>query len=158
MPLPVIRPNGCVEGTGTYDSRGERLVTAAEVGLRVLEVTAILLPLMGIFTQIFMGRIARDDSAWGERQIQMAYALIGVTTISIVLAGATAILPFLAGPNPIEILVPLSALYVGYWGIGMTIAAVTAAALRADSDAEGSLEQVLLSAWSPTSEVKTDEY
>lgn len=119
------------------------MVTASEIGLRIMEVTAILLPLLGIFMQVFIRSMNRSSSDWTVRQARFGYTFLSTTTIAVVIAGAAAILPFISETTPIAILIPLMALYVGYFGIGVTIVALAGMSWSA----EESIQQVLLSAW-----------
>lgn len=121
------------------------MVTAAEVGLRVLEVTAILLPLMGVFVQVFIRQVVQGDVQLSDRMLLIAYLTIGLTTLAIVSAGTTSILPFITGTVPIEILIPLLTLYGAYIGIGIVI--ILFAGLTIDQGEE--TLQLELSDWLP---------
>lgn len=153
---PLIRVLIFTDGAGYGSSRqfisklyakggrvADGMVTAADVGLRIMEVTAILLPLMGIFTQVFIRHVVLSDSGWSDRKIRLGYLIISGTTLAIVVAGAGAIVPFISADTPLSILLPLFALYIGYFGIGITIVSLAGVGLYSEEP----IQQILLSAW-----------
>lgn len=128
------------------------MVSAAEISLQIMEVTAILLPLMGIFAQVFIRQIALRDI--GRNRTAAAYILVALTAAVIVFSGITAVLPFLEASTSTVVFVPLFLLYLGYAGVGILIALLPVLAPPEEADLDPG---AVFSDWLPDFGAENDE-
>lgn len=88
------------------------MVSDADIALQLLEIVALFLPLIAIFSQFAIRVVSREETALGARRSELLLQGVLVTLVSLVLAGGAA-----AGvvyPSTESVLVRLSVIAVGY--------------------------------------------